>query len=1201
MLSVSEVEQPTQHNQHKNIGSDKMSYAPCSGSGPETSQPKNGVPFTGSILDDTIVISPTSMPRLHDQVESSFPSSSTLPERVAIQLEKWYTHRGRLSPPPCAVGRLIAQRTNRWKSDQPVLWSYMGIEELSVRVYELDGFEHEKDRHIIVAQGPTKGPFIIKCFQNSGRNEPPVSYHVWNGWNGLSRSFERKPSISKSASLQDNNHRTTLSRRVPTSQSQPQPHSSYPWTGFAPPAENSEGTIAHEKARAIIFNTSASPSHPIASMPLCDALRKQPTPPSGTMPTTFTPPTIDVASPSPEHAVEELRPSSPSTREADRAHISRTAVHSQRIPNHDPPPVAKSPQSCQHSLISSHTHSPVDSLDQESSHSTGPSLMGTDQHQTIRYGSTTRPASPVQSDASWETLRSSRETSYTSEMQIEMEREFSRSEDGDYRAIISPDESTRDCSSPARKRKWEGANGNMDAALEGALPKRTTTVHPSQTPSRAHLQANPKKLYPGLSSEDPAISTLRDQVVQWKEVYEGHGVMFGTTSNVDALQRRLQTMHARRTDQLPVNSLAETENVPQDSRSSQIQPTSFSPVPPATVRNIRDASTEQLQEATESEDYESLGLSGISKEHRPSRLHCNFDDECGQTFAHKNYPTRHIKAARRDKSHFKDFIGKRQLEPDDQQNEDQVVGNLTRIGMDKRVSPALSPSATEQNRIDTSVSGPKHLPHETFLPHNGEAIFPREDVMDAEEVLDPGTYRMDHSERCDRSLAALSRAQALLEEHEEYPANGSSDMLQEPLLHEASIDPQHLPIDREDLELESSVGEGLEEEYSCQGNSEAEDSEYDPNDSGTEAAGRNQGKKPLRMRKRAKALAVVMPPTSMSGQARAKLSKVVNNKRKCGLCKKWKSIGYVKYLSSRTDRYICRNCLGKESVEQGVGDGRILCADCDTYKRKKSIRNTNPEGHYICCNCKIWRNSHEGQPRPKSNDVRPEVTVTADKRCDDCGGDNSRNPVWPRNPDREGGYMCRTCAAYLKNNKVHRNLDEMENESSEKIRDEIPNSGPDQEHNLNSAATAPSEPMTGETIEDSDFMEIRASPPSTTVKSAQLRHHIRENVVLLFYTPAGKKSLVKSFGDCESVYKLFGQAVGAKAFGPSDERWKPEGNVLSVCFGAGQSDVGQDLRVVEGDKEAFDALVEAIEQRDWWRERNGAITGSGTLEVRAVG
>lgn len=152
-------------------------------------------------MEDEIVVTHSSSCHVPQQTGSSGVLVARPPDRVALQLEEWYTHVGRLMPPPCAVGPKIAQDINKWKSGQPVLWSYKGLEEMSVTYYTLDGSEQDRNRYILVAKGPTKGPFIITCIQNSGRNSPPVAYHIWEGLNSAGicrgRGFERKPSISK--------------------------------------------------------------------------------------------------------------------------------------------------------------------------------------------------------------------------------------------------------------------------------------------------------------------------------------------------------------------------------------------------------------------------------------------------------------------------------------------------------------------------------------------------------------------------------------------------------------------------------------------------------------------------------------------------------------------------------------------------------------------------------------------------------------------------------------------------------------------------------------------------------------------------------------------------------------------------------------------------------------------------------------------
>jgi hypothetical protein len=158
----------------------------------------------------------------------------------------------------------------------------------------------------------------------------------------------------------------------------------------------------------------------------------------------------------------------------------------------------------------------------------------------------------------------------------------------------------------------------------------------------------------------------------------------------------------------------------------------------------------------------------------------------------------------------------------------------------------------------------------------------------------------------------------------------------------------------------------------------------------------------------------------------------------------------------------------------------------------------------------------------------------------------------------------------------------------------------DQEQNVDPSVAKP-HPLKHETMEEDGFVEIFPFPTPATISPTRLKKHIRENVMFLFYNLAGNMISANSFSECDSVYKLFGQAVQARAFGLADERWKPNGNVLSICFGAGQSDSGQDMRVIQDSEKNFKALVNAIEQRDWWRERNGVVVGSGILEVRVVG
>src|ERR1700743_898330 len=105
--------------------------------------PKDAPVFIDLTRGETIVVMHSSGSRAPQQTNSSGMLIAQLPERVALQLEEWYTQMGRLALPPCAVGPKTARHINEWKSGQPVLWSYKGLEEMSVTYHALDGPEQD--------------------------------------------------------------------------------------------------------------------------------------------------------------------------------------------------------------------------------------------------------------------------------------------------------------------------------------------------------------------------------------------------------------------------------------------------------------------------------------------------------------------------------------------------------------------------------------------------------------------------------------------------------------------------------------------------------------------------------------------------------------------------------------------------------------------------------------------------------------------------------------------------------------------------------------------------------------------------------------------------------------------------------------------------------------------------------------------------
>lgn len=491
-----------------------------------------------------------------------------------------------------------------------------------------------------------------------------------------------------------------------------------------------------------------------------------------------------------------------------------------------------------------------------------------------------------------------------------------------------------------------------------------------------------------------------------------------------------------------------------------------------------------------------------------------------------------------------------------------------------------------QSEVQSLKAG--HISHDLLDQHESAATSALR--ASQEHFLDGSSP----SESRPKSIAVPSVVRAQESEPEQQAESGSSQLPQRPTIappqepsrHEkANAGPPSLPTDQEDSDVEMPAEEGSDEEYTGQDESGEENSESDKEYSDYEASHRCKRKKPLWKRRTSKLQKCAKPQTPSLYQARANFSETASGAWKCGNCGKFMSKRSGKCLSSGTDRY-------------------------------------------FCCECDKWRNNHAAQPSPKPITAKPRKTPTRDGKCNSCEGENNKDHHRPCNPDKEGDFMCQACAVYPKDNKAHRRLDADRNIVEEEVRKETPILEPNREYNVHRSAAgktveeevgeethipqlrrehnvdnlaARSDPLKQEIFESQGLVEIPAFSPIARICLTQLKRHIRDNVMLLFYTPAGKQSRYESFGECDSVYKLFGQAIGAKAFGPDDERYKPEGNVLSIRFGAGQSDVDGDLRVVQGQKKDFEALVNAVEQRDWWEERNGTWIGSGILEVRAVG
>jgi hypothetical protein len=136
----------------------------------------------------------------------------------------------------------------------------------------------------------------------------------------------------------------------------------------------------------------------------------------------------------------------------------------------------------------------------------------------------------------------------------------------------------------------------------------------------------------------------------------------------------------------------------------------------------------------------------------------------------------------------------------------------------------------------------------------------------------------------------------------------------------------------------------------------------------------------------------------------------------------------------------------------------------------------------------------------------------------------------------------------------------------------------------------------------------RRSSSITRPPLLSVEKYIQNNAVFVFYSPGSKTPRVRLFSACDTVQKLFAQAVAGDVFddsGGTPLKNSRGGKVLSIRFGGirRESETFKNILVVEEDEEDFEALVRAIEAKDWWvKGKSGhLVEGSGTVEVRAKG
>lgn len=111
------------------------------------------------------------------------------------------------------------------------------------------------------------------------------------------------------------------------------------------------------------------------------------------------------------------------------------------------------------------------------------------------------------------------------------------------------------------------------------------------------------------------------------------------------------------------------------------------------------------------------------------------------------------------------------------------------------------------------------------------------------------------------------------------------------------------------------------------------------------------------------------------------------------------------------------------------------------------------------------------------------------------------------------------------------------------------------------------------------------------VKSNQVIEHIQNNAVFLFYPKGSLQPRARVFGACNTIQKLFAQALAGDVF---DED-TTVARVLSIRV-AGQRKA---KAVVEDDEQDYDDVIDALKEAPCWAINNGGISGSCTVEVRA--
>ena len=125
--------------------------------------------------------------------------ADSLPEELRTKLEAWMSRHGR-SYPPCIssfANHLLFQSSSGTKAT----WWHESGEQLEPRAYIIDSGAPPvapiTQKRVLVVQGPTKGPFIVR-YHTAFNNSEAIGYRIWEGIkSGDARGFERGISVVK--------------------------------------------------------------------------------------------------------------------------------------------------------------------------------------------------------------------------------------------------------------------------------------------------------------------------------------------------------------------------------------------------------------------------------------------------------------------------------------------------------------------------------------------------------------------------------------------------------------------------------------------------------------------------------------------------------------------------------------------------------------------------------------------------------------------------------------------------------------------------------------------------------------------------------------------------------------------------------------------------------------------------------------------